>query len=75
MRNPRLLITAIALLLLGLVVNHFMQRPPAPQFAPDLQGAPAARAPAARSTGDASGLLLSSPSAFPQPPAIAMPDC
>ncbi|PSD29003.1 ribonuclease, partial [Stenotrophomonas maltophilia] len=39
MRNPRLLITAIALLLLGLVVNHFMQRPPAPQFAPDLQGA------------------------------------
>ena len=37
---------AIALLLLGLVVNHFMQRPPAPQFAPDLQGAPAARAPA-----------------------------
>lgn len=56
MRNPRLLITAIALLLLGLVVNHFMQRPPAPQFAPDLQSAPAARAPASRSTGDASGL-------------------
>jgi hypothetical protein len=26
MRNPRLLITAIALLLLGLVANHFMQR-------------------------------------------------
>lgn len=44
MRNPRLLITAIALLLLGLVVNHFMQRPPAPQFSPDLQGTPAARA-------------------------------
>ncbi|ALA83194.1 ribonuclease domain-containing protein [Stenotrophomonas maltophilia] len=46
MRNPRLLITAIALLLLGLVANHFMQRAPAPQFAPELQGAPAAQAPA-----------------------------
>ncbi|MGF6419945.1 ribonuclease T1 [Stenotrophomonas sp. AN71] len=56
MRNPRLLITAIALLLLGLVANHFLQRPAAPQFAPDLQGAPATRAPAAPSTGDASGL-------------------
>jgi hypothetical protein len=43
--QPRLLITAIALLLLGLVANHFMQRAPAPQFAPDLQGAPP-RAPA-----------------------------
>lgn len=47
MRNPRLLITAIALLLLGLVVNHFMQRPPAPQFAPELQDTAAARAPSA----------------------------
>ncbi|HDS1837667.1 TPA: ribonuclease [Stenotrophomonas maltophilia] len=60
MRNPRLLITAIALLLLGLVANHFMQRPPAPQFAPDLQGAPAARAPAPTTatpaTGNDSGL-------------------
>lgn len=56
MRNPRLLITAIALLLLGLVANHFLQRPPAPQFAPDLQGTPIARAPAPASTGGASGL-------------------
>ncbi|TIE16083.1 ribonuclease [Stenotrophomonas maltophilia] len=55
MRNPRLLITAIALLVLGLVVNHFMQRPPAPQFAPDLQSAPAARTTPARSSND-SGL-------------------
>jgi len=48
MRNPRLLITAIALLLLGLVANHFLQRPPPPQFAPYLQAgnrsAPDARA-------------------------------
>ncbi|GEM_PF-2920277 len=56
MRNPRLLITAIALLLLGLVANHFLQRPPAPQFAPDLQGTPTARAPAPASTSGASGL-------------------
>jgi len=57
MRNPRLLITAIALLLLGLVVNHFLQRPPPPQFAPDLQGTPAANAPALRSNSDSdSGL-------------------
>lgn len=56
MRNPRLLITAIALLLLGLVVNHFMQRPPAPQFAPDLQGAPTASAPAARAGHPGAGL-------------------
>ena len=56
MRNPRLLITAIALLLLGLVVNHFMQRPPAPQFAPDLQGATAARAPATATPGKGNGL-------------------
>lgn len=41
MRNPRLLITAIALLLLGLVGNHFLQRPAKPQFAPSLSGAPA----------------------------------
>ncbi|HDS1041191.1 TPA: ribonuclease [Stenotrophomonas maltophilia] len=52
MRNPRLLITAIALLLLGLVANHFLQRPPAPQFAPDLQGS-AATAPAAASSRQA----------------------
>lgn len=52
MRNPRLLITAIALLLLGLVANHFLQRPPTPQFAPDLQGTPAAPAPAAPGAGD-----------------------
>ncbi|WP_367382687.1 ribonuclease domain-containing protein [Stenotrophomonas cyclobalanopsidis] len=51
MRNPRLLITAIALLLLGLVANHFLQRPPAPQFAPDLQGASNHNAPAARDAG------------------------
>lgn len=57
MRNPRLLITAIVLLLLGLVVNHFLQRPPPPQFAPDLQGTPAANAPALRSNSDSdSGL-------------------
>ncbi|MBJ7514926.1 MAG: ribonuclease [Stenotrophomonas sp.] len=41
MRNPRLLITAIALLLLGLLGNHFLQRPAKPQFAPSLSGAPA----------------------------------
>lgn len=52
MRNPRLLITAIVLLLLGLVVNHFLQRPPPPQFAPDLQGTPAANAPALRSNSN-----------------------
>ncbi len=51
MRNPRLLITAIALLLLGLIANHFLQRPPAPQFAPDLQGASNRSAPAARPAG------------------------
>jgi len=57
MRNPRLLITAIALLLLGLVVNHVMQRPPAPQFAPDLQGAPTRTAPTpAHGDGARSGL-------------------
>jgi len=57
MRNPRLLITAIVLLLLGLVVNHFLQRPPPPQFAPDLQGTPAANAPALRSNSNSdSGL-------------------
>lgn len=58
MRNPRLLITAIALLLLGLVANHFLQRPPAPQFAPGLQGAPAAPvpAPATATPGKDSGL-------------------
>ena len=57
MRNPRLLITAIVLLLLGLVANHFLQRPPPPQFAPDLQGTPAANAPALRSNSNSdSGL-------------------
>jgi RNAse (barnase) inhibitor barstar len=56
MRNPRLLITAIALLLLGLVANHFLQRPPAPQFAPDLQGTPTARAPATATPGRDNGL-------------------
>ncbi|MDT3528981.1 ribonuclease domain-containing protein [Stenotrophomonas pavanii] len=56
MRNPRLLITAIALLLLGLVANHFLQRPPVPQFAPDLQGTPTARATAPASTSGAGGL-------------------
>ncbi|MGG6342474.1 ribonuclease domain-containing protein [Stenotrophomonas indicatrix] len=55
MRNPRLLITAIALLLLGLVVNHFLQRPP-PQFAPGLQSTPAASAPAVRNSGSDSAL-------------------
>lgn len=54
MRNPRLLITAIALLLLGLVVNHFLQRPPAPQFAPDLQGMPSTATTAPR--GNAASL-------------------
>lgn len=44
MRNPRLLITAIALLLLGLVGNHFLQRPAKPQFAPSLSGTPASAA-------------------------------
>ncbi|UEX16941.1 ribonuclease [Stenotrophomonas sp. SI-NJAU-1] len=57
MRNPRLLITAIVLLLFGLVANHFLQRPPPPQFAPDLQGTPAANAPTLRSNSDSdSGL-------------------
>lgn len=41
MRNPRLLLTAIALLLLGLVGNHYLQRPAKPQFAPSLTGDPA----------------------------------
>ncbi|EMR4107943.1 TPA: ribonuclease [Stenotrophomonas maltophilia] len=56
MRNPRLLITAIALLLLGLVANHFLQRPPTPQFAPDLQGTPTTRAPATATPGRDNGL-------------------
>ncbi|WP_349999989.1 ribonuclease domain-containing protein [Stenotrophomonas lacuserhaii] len=50
MRNPRLLITAIALLLLGLVGNHFLQRPAKAQFAPSLSGTPA---PAATSAAPA----------------------
>lgn len=41
MRNPRLFITAIALLALGLVGNHYLQRPAKPQFAPSLTSAPA----------------------------------
>ena len=61
MRNPRLLITAIALLLLGLVANHFLQRPPAPQFAPDLQGTPTARAPATATPGPVSYTHLTLP--------------
>jgi len=40
MRNPRLLITAIALLLLGLAANHYLQRPARPDFAPALSGTP-----------------------------------
>jgi len=44
MRNPRLLIAAIVLLLLGLVGNHYLQRPAKPQFAPALTGAPAQEA-------------------------------
>ena len=53
--QPRLLITAIALLLLGLVANHFLQRPPAPQLRPTCRARPP-RAPAPASTGGASGL-------------------
>ncbi|MBD8696424.1 ribonuclease domain-containing protein [Stenotrophomonas sp. CFBP 13718] len=56
MRNPRLLITAIGLLLLGLIGNHYLQRPAKPQFAPSLSapGAPAASdAKASGSTHDA----------------------
>ncbi len=41
MRNPRLLIAAVVLLLLGLAGNHYLQRPASPQFAPALTGAPA----------------------------------
>lgn len=52
MRNPRLLITAIALLLLGLLGNHFLQRPAKPQFAPSLSGAPASVARPAAIAGD-----------------------
>ncbi|MDY1034491.1 ribonuclease domain-containing protein [Stenotrophomonas sp. CFBP8980] len=55
MRNPRLLITAIALLLLGLVGNHFLQRPAKPQFAPSLSGA---SAPAATSAAPATHAAL-----------------
>ncbi|MDX3932805.1 MAG: ribonuclease domain-containing protein [Stenotrophomonas sp.] len=55
MRNPRLLITAIALLLLGLVGNHFLQRPAKPQFAPSLSGTPA---PAATSAAPAAHAAL-----------------
>lgn len=53
MRNPRLLITAIALLLLGLLANHFLQRPAPPQFAPSLAGQPAVAAPTASARNDA----------------------
>ena len=56
MRNPRLLITAIALLLLGLLANHFLQRPPAPQFAPDLQSRAEASSTARRDTPDGGAL-------------------
>lgn len=45
MRNPRLLLTAAALLVVGLLTNHYLQKPPAPRFAPDL-GAAAVHAPA-----------------------------
>jgi len=52
MRNPRLFVTALVLLVLGLLANHLLQRPPAPQFAPSLgtQAAAPARSagPAAR---------------------------
>lgn len=47
MRNPRLFITALALLVLGLLANHFLQRPAAPQFAPSLTGQSAAAGAAA----------------------------
>ncbi|KAF1015701.1 MAG: Guanyl-specific ribonuclease Sa [Stenotrophomonas maltophilia] len=56
MRNPRLLITAIALLLLGLLANHLLQRPAPPQFAPTLQDSRASGAPAAPGTRSADGL-------------------
>ncbi len=55
MRNPRLLIAAIVLLLLGLVGNHYLQRPAKPQFAPEVTGAPmpaAASRAAQRTTRD-----------------------
>lgn len=57
MRNPRLLITAVVLLLLGLVGNHYLQRPARPQFAPALTGAaepvamPTTTAPTVRGDG------------------------
>ncbi|WMJ69791.1 ribonuclease domain-containing protein [Stenotrophomonas sp. 24(2023)] len=53
MRNPRLLIAAIALLLAGLLANHLLQRPAPPQFAPALQNGtagPAGAAPTARAS-------------------------
>ena len=56
MRNPRLLITAIALLLLGLVGNHFLQRPAKPQFAPSLSAAPSASSTSSASLAADAGL-------------------
>lgn len=47
MRNPRLFITAIALLLIGLGANHYLQRPAKPQFAPELSAPAATGAPRA----------------------------
>lgn len=41
MRNPRLLIAAVAVLVLGLAANHVLQRPARPHFAPALTAAPA----------------------------------
>ncbi|GAB3059960.1 ribonuclease domain-containing protein [Stenotrophomonas tumulicola] len=51
MRNPRLFFTAIALLALGLVGNHYLQRPAKPQFAPSLAEAPAAAPAVGTGTG------------------------
>lgn len=57
MRNPRLLLTAIALLVLGLLTQHFLQRPAPPQFAPSLGGAaPATSAARDGSAGRTAGL-------------------
>jgi len=44
MRNPRLLLAAIALLGAGLFGTHLLQKPPKPEFAPDIgRAAPAAQ--------------------------------
>lgn len=50
MRNPRLLLTAVVLLGLGLFGTHQLQKPPKPQFAPAISAPATGPGPAAAPT-------------------------